>query len=504
MTWMALALLLIGLAWRTVRYALRFPIWGDEAMLAMNLVWFDYGQLMQRLENCQIAPLLFLWGERAAWCWLGPGEWSLRLLPFLAGVASLALYWRLTGLVLGPPGRLFAVGFLAVAIWPVSMSALLKPYSFDLLMALVLLLPAVQWLRAPGQTRWWIALVVLTPIALLGSYPAAFVAGGVSLALARRAWGQGWRTRCWFAAYNLALLAGFALAVHVGTNQLGSPAGAVSTRVGMTTYWADTFPPSRPLAFLGWFVLRTTGQMAAYPLGANNGGSTLTVLLCLLGAACWARRGRWAYVVLFIAPVLLNLVAAALHRYPYGTAGRLSQHLGPGICILAGLGLAALIDRVGRRPGRHLAWAAAAAGLFALVGLGGLVRDLVYPYRDPGCAWMRAAMDEMREQVTGGAPVVVCGSPWNVECVFVWYWLNEGDRVSWNYQPSATALAGDRLWGFHQGPGADAACRRLSQELLRRNPAWQLVKRVPYTYQVPDRSEAPQRCELFCFVRSPR
>src|SRR5947209_2908901 len=150
MTRMAFALLLLGLLWRTVRYLLQFPIWGDEAMLALNFAWFDYGQLTQRLENCQIAPLLFVWGERTAYCLLGPGELSLRLLPFLAGVAALALYWRLTGLLLDPLGRLFAVGFLAVASLPVSMSALIKPYSFDLLMALVLLVPAVQWLQAPG------------------------------------------------------------------------------------------------------------------------------------------------------------------------------------------------------------------------------------------------------------------------------------------------------------------------------------------------------------------
>src|SRR4051794_16723875 len=81
MTRMALGLLLLGVLWRTVRYLLAFPIWGDEAMLAMNFVWLDYGELTRQLRNCQVAPLLFLWGERAAFSWLGPGELALRLLP---------------------------------------------------------------------------------------------------------------------------------------------------------------------------------------------------------------------------------------------------------------------------------------------------------------------------------------------------------------------------------------------------------------------------------------
>src|SRR5262249_10315579 len=192
------------------------PMWGDEAMLAMNFAWFDYSQLTQRLENCQIAPLLFLWGERTAYTLLGPGELSLRLLPFLAGILSLVVYWRLTGLVLEPQARLFAVAFLAVASFPVAMTTLLKPYSLDLLASLVLLLPAVRCLQDPGQVRWLIGLTCLVPVALLTSYPALLVAGGVSLALLRPAWQQGWHVRCWYAAYQIALLAGFGLSYVIG------------------------------------------------------------------------------------------------------------------------------------------------------------------------------------------------------------------------------------------------------------------------------------------------
>jgi Dolichyl-phosphate-mannose-protein mannosyltransferase len=502
LTGMALGLLLLGLLWRTVRYVLQFPIWGDEAMLAMNFVWFDYAALTQRLENCQVAPLLFLWGERTALCWLGSGELSMRLLPYLAGLGSLGLYWRLTGLILSPRARLFAVGFLAVASFPVSMSALLKPYSFDLLMSLLLLVPAVQWFQAPERTRWLAFLTLLTPVALLGSYPAVFVAGGISLALLPRAWQEGWSTRCWWAAYNVAVVAGFGLVCYIGTNQLNTPAGGESTQTGMTSYWAHGFPPASPLAFVWWFFLLTAGQMSAYPIGAAHGGSILTVLFCLAGAAWCVRKKQWPWLVLFSAPLLLNLVAAALHRYPYGAAGRLSQHLAPGICIFAGLGLAALIDRTSRLAARRAAGTLAFVGLFALVGLAGLTLDIVRPYHDPGCAWMRRTMSEMRRQVPVTDPVVVCGEPRGVEAVFVWYWLNEGGRVSWNYELPPATPEGGQLWGFHNGPGGDGACQRLGRELRRCDPAWRLVKRVPYTHQPQDAKDAPQQCELFCFARS--
>jgi hypothetical protein len=48
----------------------------------------------------------------------------------------------------------------AVSRWPVTMSAFAKPYSFDLLMALLLLVPAVEWLRRPERIGW-LALLAL-------------------------------------------------------------------------------------------------------------------------------------------------------------------------------------------------------------------------------------------------------------------------------------------------------------------------------------------------------
>ena len=129
-------LLIVGLAARLLRYALDFPIWGDEAMLAVNFAWLDYRQLTQGLHLTQVAPLLFVWGERTAYLWLGPDEYSLRLLPLLAGVGSLLLYWHLTRVLLPPLARLFAVGFMAAALWPVGMCNPLTPYSFALLIAL--------------------------------------------------------------------------------------------------------------------------------------------------------------------------------------------------------------------------------------------------------------------------------------------------------------------------------------------------------------------------------
>ena len=47
-------------------------------------------------------------------------------------------------------------GMAVVAYSPIAMCTTIKPYSFDLLMSLLLLVPAVQWLHKPEQLRWLI------------------------------------------------------------------------------------------------------------------------------------------------------------------------------------------------------------------------------------------------------------------------------------------------------------------------------------------------------------
>ena len=70
-------------------------------------------------------------------------------MPFLAGMTGLFLFWRLARRALPPLGSTLAVGFLAVAIWPVTMGSNIKLYSLNLCMSTLLLLLAVEWLSRP-------------------------------------------------------------------------------------------------------------------------------------------------------------------------------------------------------------------------------------------------------------------------------------------------------------------------------------------------------------------
>src|SRR5271168_3925438 len=83
---------LLGLLVRLVRYLVVYPIWHDEAFLAVNFLDRGYRDLLRPLDYAQVSPILFLWIELTVVRVLGFSEWSLRLFPAICGLASVILF----------------------------------------------------------------------------------------------------------------------------------------------------------------------------------------------------------------------------------------------------------------------------------------------------------------------------------------------------------------------------------------------------------------------------
>ncbi|HWB09078.1 MAG TPA: glycosyltransferase family 39 protein [Pirellulales bacterium] len=371
----------LALAARAVRYLVCFPLWEDECFLVSNLIDAGYAKLLDPLNYHQVAPLLFLWLELTSVKLLGFSEWSLRLFPFACGVGSLILFRHLARRLLRGPARLLAVAAFCASYSGIRYAAEAKPYGPDQLVALLLLAAAVEWSRSENRGKWLLALVGLLPVAVGLSYPAVFVAGGISLFMAlelilqprverRRDW------TCWL-AYNGVLAGSFLTMLRFAAkSQSDSELG------WMQDYWKDHLPSlASPLEFVLWFFKTHTGDLLAIPLGGEHGASTITFLLVTLGVGCVVRNRRYRVLTLCLAPAGLNLVAAMLGRFPYGGHVKFSQYLAPAICLLLGIGAAALIsagrggDEVRRRCLRI------ALVVLALIPLGTMARDFVCPYK---------------------------------------------------------------------------------------------------------------------------
>lgn len=367
-----------GVLLRLARYLLDFPLWGDEAFLAASFIDRDFASVLERLEYNMVAPPLFLWAELAAVRLFDFSEMSLRLVPTVASLLCVFLFWRLASQWFRGFPLLFAVALFSVSYYPIRHGNEVKPYATDLLAALVLLVLASQWLQQPGRQRWLYALALASVPAVLGSFTAVFVAGGLSLALLPALWRlRDWRNWTAFVVYNLCLVASFATVYAVSVQTQYSSYDAA----GLKTLWNHDFPPlDQPLALLAWLVDRHTGHMFAYPNGGGNYASAGTTLLLLVGSLIVWRRGPRVLLAICWLPLAVCLAAASLERYPYGGSARTMQFIAPAVCLLAGLGIAALLAGLRHHFARRWGTIACAA-LLMLFGWGIFARDLTAPYK---------------------------------------------------------------------------------------------------------------------------
>ena len=369
---------------RVVVYALNYPLWCDEAFVAANFITRDYADLLRPLDYSQICPLFFLWLELSAVKLLGFSEPALRLLPTAASVAGLFVFAHVSGRVLAGRARVLAVGVFAVAYYPIRHGAEVKPYATDLLSSLVLLALAVEWWRAStgarSRSRWrWVwALAAALPMVLGLSHPAVFVAGGISLALAWPAWRERRRgALAAFAVYNLMLVATFVALFAAFTG--GQSRASLETL--RSHYWAGAFPPWRePARLVVWLAEAHTGRMFAYPFGEARGASGFTTLCFATGLVFLWRRRETPLLVLTLGPLGLAFAAAILGRYPYGGSVRTMIFAAPSVCLISGLGLAALLARLPRACDHRRAFTSAVVGLW-LAGLVVLALNAAWPYK---------------------------------------------------------------------------------------------------------------------------
>jgi hypothetical protein len=495
----ALGLVLLGLAWRTVRYFERFPIWGDEAFVCLNFLDRDYLGLLRPLRFAQVAPVLFLWTEYTVHQLLGGSEMSLRLLPFLAGLAAVGLFWRLARITLSPMAGALATGILAVSYYPVRHACEAKPYAFDLAIAVVLFLVAAAWMKEPRRLKPLAALTLFLPLALGISYPAVFVAGAISIAILPIMWRQSdWGARGMYLLFSAVLLASFfGWYYFVGLGQYSSAHGAENNQ------WDMWFPPNHLIQLLEWLAAAHSGNMLAYPLGGPNAGSVFSGLLCLAGAWQLGRSRRWELLLLLLCPFVLTLCAAALHRYPYGGSARVAQHLAPAICLLAGNGAAWCFGWFQSAAARRRCMLAT-CGLLAIIGVVGLSRDLVRPYKAEGDRVARRLAQGIAAQSGADDQVIVIDEDWRLPPGMEWYLRQSGAKVFWNAQMDRQLLttATRRVWVFLfcTAPQRLARLSRVEAELTAGPRIFELARQAECQFPFGWDAEHADRCRVFYWV----
>ena len=267
-----IAFILFGLLWRLVRFALGMPIWGDEAMLGLNVIARSYRELLQPLDNLQVAPFGFLWLLRFSFEQLGISEYAARLPSLVAGLAALLLFWQWSRRLVPRHAAMISLAVVAVSGYIVRYGVEMKPYGVDFL-ATMLLLSAGTFALLSRRLVWLVLLTAAVPFCAAISYPALFTAGGIAIALVFAALRENWKYRAVSALYCLVLGA-----VAGAVLRLAAWAQYREVQSGMIHLWHAGFPPANPLRFILWFAQAHTGNLFAYPVGGKNGASLATAI----------------------------------------------------------------------------------------------------------------------------------------------------------------------------------------------------------------------------------
>jgi hypothetical protein len=346
--WLLLAMLVmaIGIAMRIWFYLYNRSMYRDETALALNIVGRTFGGLLKPLDNDQGAPVGFLLLEKAVVKILGNTEYTLRLVPLVASIISLPLFYWVCRKILSPGAALIALIVLAMGAKQYDYSADTKQYSMDVLATVALLLLGSYALKSK---RAAIALAAAGAAAVWFSHPAAFVLAGVGVMLATQ----------WLSTKPrpdpIPLLIAFAVwAGSFAANYL-LVLKRLSHSAFMQTFWAqaDAFAPiPKSIEAIVWYKEQFF-EIFESPLAMGFVG--LCALIFVLGVIeLWRKNKPVAVGVIF--PILLALIASALHKYPFKE--RLILFICPLLAIFIGAGFEYLFQ--GQRK---------AVGIIALIFL---------------------------------------------------------------------------------------------------------------------------------------
>ena len=305
----ALIAMIAGAVVRVIAFSRDRPLWLDEAMLGLNIATRSFTELARPLDYDQSAPLLYLWLERLAVVSGGVSEWTLRAVPFVAGVLLLPAVWLMTRRLAGDATAAIATVFASVSITLLSFSVEAKQYGVDPLVTALVVWLAACVAASPADMRPWRSLVVGGVVGILLSQPAAFVLAGVFLALAADR-----RVRSTKSARRWMLLVGITWAAVFLSLYL-TLYRATATSAYMQAFWQGTFlDPRTPDFLLRLRLLDLAAFVAPTLRGTALGPAGLLAIAWVVGVWTLWRRSAFAGVVT-AAPLVAALVASAVGMY---------------------------------------------------------------------------------------------------------------------------------------------------------------------------------------------
>ncbi len=317
-------------------YLFHRSFWLDEALLANNIRLRDFSGLMQPLDDGQVAPIGFLWLEKALFLLTGPGELSLRALPFLCGVFALPICYLAVRKLFDNAIALTSLGLMAFSYNLIFYSNELKQYSSDVFCAVTLLLLFAYWVVDSGTNRQFFFMGLSCGAAIWFSNVSVIVIFTLAIVWLISSREQS-RKRLILPGMLWATPALISFGYYYTRFIHGHPGQSP-----MEEYWSSYFVP---VSSVGEWAYWTASRAKSYFQNSLAFGVVnlfVAVPLLMVGfMSQWKEKDHGK--VLLLLPLLVHYLLALLHIYPWDS--RMLLYSFPFSLLFIGIGMVAVGKR---------------------------------------------------------------------------------------------------------------------------------------------------------------
>lgn len=353
--WLSWTIIFIAIVVRLIEYLNNRSLFWDEGAIALPIINRTFSELFYPLEG-QSAPFGFLIIEKLIVQLLGTSDYTFRLFPFLCGIISPILFYKIATHYIKPKAIPIALGLFAVSDRLIYYSATVKQYSSDVAIALLLFIAAIYIQSRKLTISRFVLFGMLGAIVIWFSQPSVFILAGLGICLAlfsfierdyKKIWKLSITYFIWTASF--AIIAFFYVLYHRDS----------STYVFLQNWWNHAFMPFPPWSFssVRWFIdtfinmgiFLVIGEwwnmLQPYASLPKLVISVITMLLFYVGCISMFFEKKKEFFML-ISPMFFALLASGLHLFPF--ADRVILFLIPFMFLLIAEGVEQISDKIMR------------------------------------------------------------------------------------------------------------------------------------------------------------
>jgi Dolichyl-phosphate-mannose-protein mannosyltransferase len=450
----------------------------DEAQLALNIRDRSVPQLLDRLDFNQGAPPGFLLTLKAAILTFGGSELAFRALPFIAGVLAVGMFYAVARDVVGRQALFIGLALFTTSAPLILFGTTAKPYSVDVLVALVLYFIGIRAAHHRGFQD--IAMFgVVGAVSVFVSYPAAFFFSGIALVLAISFWNDR-RLLVALGGVTLALAGVLVGAFLIARTALGHLKSSLHLE-GAQTYASSNDLEEFLRSSAGVFrYLLGIGHLRAAGIDVGDLIAVVFAILVLVGFVIMSRGSR-TDAFLVASPLLVAACAVIGGQYPIYP--RTLLFAAPGLIIFVSVALAAVLEA--RNPAWRFALAPLVIGLLAFVVAPG-VKTAIFPSERQA---LRPVIRLLAERARDD------------EGVYLYYSTQYGFSYYVRcrcFASSSAAERATRLWPLQRTGGSD----QWAPALRSRTPRLVIGRRLGLFAQdqIPDLTRIPRRTAVWIIL----